>query len=66
VSKIVSGIIRVGGRLEKLNAPFTTKKQMIIPKKSTMARMIATGTHRSAGHKGKNSTEIAYLKMRYM
>ncbi|XP_061177765.1 uncharacterized protein LOC133186550 [Saccostrea echinata] len=58
------GVIKVGGRLEKLNASFTTKHQMIIPKNSTLTRMIAIDAHRSAGHMGKNAT-LAVIREKF-
>jgi transposase InsO family protein len=58
------GVIKVGGRLEKLNAPFTAKHQIIIPKNSTLAKMIAIDAHRSAGHMGKNST-LAVIREKF-
>ena len=54
----------MGGRLEKLDVPFVSKHQMIIPKNSVLARMIAVDAHRSTGHLGKNST-LAVIREKF-
>ncbi|XP_022335109.2 uncharacterized protein LOC111131734 [Crassostrea virginica] len=61
---IHDGILKVGGRLEKLDVPFVSKHQMIIPKNSVLARMIAVDAHRSTGHLGKNST-LAVIREKF-
>lgn len=58
------GVLKVGGRLEKLNVPFTTKHQTIVPKNSILAKMIAVDAHRSTGHLGKNST-LAVIREKF-
>lgn len=58
------GVLKVGGRLEKLNVPFTTKHQMIVSKNSILAKMIAVDAHRSTGHLGKNST-LAVIREKF-
>lgn len=58
------GVLKVGGRLEKLNVPFTAKHQMIVPKNSRLAKLIVLDAHRFTGHLGKNST-LAVIREKF-
>ncbi|XP_062620585.1 uncharacterized protein LOC134282159 [Saccostrea cucullata] len=59
-----NGVLRVGGRLKKLDTTLNSKHQIIIPKESVLARLIAEEAHKSVGHLGKNST-LARIREKY-
>jgi hypothetical protein len=49
------GIIRVGGRLERSDIPYNSMHPIILPKESTISRLIIESIHGAIGHLGKNS-----------
>ncbi|XP_062617869.1 uncharacterized protein LOC134279475 [Saccostrea cucullata] len=50
-----NGVLRVGGRLKKLDTTLNSKHQIIIPKESVLARLIAEEAHKSMRYMQKIS-----------
>ena len=48
------GILRVGGRLHRSDLPFSTKHQMILPKRHQFTKLIIEKAHQTNGHAGHN------------
>ena len=61
---IDSGILRVGGRLGRSDMSYEAKHPMILPKASTVSRLIVKDAHKRNGHLGKNAT-LASIRERF-
>ena len=59
-----NGIIRVGGRLQSSNLPYTAKHQVILPSNSLLSAIILRNIHVITGHQGKNAM-LAKLHEKY-
>lgn len=49
------GLLRVGGRLERADLPYDAKHPLVLPKESTISKLLMEDAHRSCGHLGRNS-----------
>ena len=48
------GLLRVGGRVQRLDAPRDTKHPVLLPKKSHVTTLIIRNSHESLAHAGRN------------
>ncbi|CAC5406219.1 unnamed protein product [Mytilus coruscus] len=58
------GLLRVGGRLERSDIQYDAMHPIILPKDSTVSKLIIDNIHRSIGHLGRNSM-LAVLRQHY-
>ena len=47
------GLLRVGGRLRKSSIPHDSKHQIIVPKETSIAKLIVQEAHQTSGHSGR-------------
>lgn len=62
--KIVDGLLRVGGRLERADIPFEAKHPVLLPKDSFVSKLVLQDVHKSVGHMGKNAV-LSVLRQQY-
>jgi len=61
---VVSGLLRVGGRLSRAPPSEDSKHQIIIPKESHLAVLLVSHFHQKSGHSGREHV-LALLRERY-
>lgn len=58
------GLLRVGGRLSRSVVSYNTKYPIILPKDSTVTRLLIQSAHSSVGHLGRSAT-LSVLRERH-
>jgi len=56
-----NGLIHVGGRLRRSGLPYCSKHPIVVPKRSTVAKLLIRHCHREVGHMGR---ECVLAKLR--
>ena len=56
------GLLRVGGRLERSDLPFSSKHPILLPKRSSTVRLLIEHLHRMHGHPGSGTLTSIILR----
>ena len=57
------GLIRLGGRLQRSNLTYATKRPILLPKDSAVTRMLVVSLHKTIGHLGHEALRPRYTRV---